>query len=124
MTEINPISRKRKLSFTTPNQNKCICHVENFSGPLISFFEKSWNTFERCAKRQKDAKRAQLEGYWQDGPSRGHYHRKCFQVYTDKSKVARAGKLQQNVIHSVSRGRIKTPKHGTLPLKVKSLRKF
>ena len=35
-----------------------------------------------------------MEGHWQEGP-KGVYHRKCYQVYTDKSKVERAEKQQQ-----------------------------
>lgn len=98
MTEIRPKSSKRPLP--SLNWDKCICHVENVSAPLVSFSDKSWSTFEKCAKRRRDATWNQLEGHWQGGP-RGFYHPKCYQIYTDKSKVERAEKEQKDVEDSI-----------------------
>lgn len=95
MTEIRLNPRKRQLPIAPSNRNKCLCHVENVAGPLILFSDKSWSTFEKCAKRRRDAICNHMEGQWKDGP-KGFYHRTCYQNYTDKSKVERAEKQYQN----------------------------
>jgi len=93
MTEIRQNSRKRQ-SLPSLNWEKCLCRSESYSGPLVKFSDQSWSTFEKCAKRRRDSTWRQMEGHWQEGP-RGVYHRQCYQVYTDKSKVERAVKQQQ-----------------------------
>ena len=87
-------SRKRQLR-QPPNWDKCLCHVQDKSGTLTNFSEKSWLRFEACAKRRKDAIWAKMKGFWQEGP-KGKYHRRCYQVYTDKVKVARAVEKQSH----------------------------
>lgn len=96
MTEIQPGSRKRQFHLTTPNWERCLCHVESVSGLLIPFSEKSWEKFEVCAQRRRDLIWEQMKGHWQGGP-KGKYHRKCYQTYTHKTKVERAEKQQENV---------------------------
>ena len=73
----------------SPSWDKCLCHVQDESGTLTNFSEKSWLRFQACAKRRNDAIWAKMKGYWEEGP-KGKYHRRCYQVYTDKIKVARA----------------------------------
>ena len=80
--------RKHQLR-QSPSWNKCLCHVQDESGALTNFSEKSWLRFQACAKRRNDAIWAKMNGYWEEGP-KGKYHRRCYQVYTDKVKVARA----------------------------------
>ena len=38
-----------------------------------------------------------MKGYWEEGP-KGKYHRRCYQVYTDKVKVTRAVEKQRHTL--------------------------
>ena len=67
--------------------------MQDKSGTLTNFSEKSWLRFQACAKRQNDAIWTKMKGYWEEGP-KGKNHRRCYQVYTDKVKVARAVEKQ------------------------------
>ena len=88
-------SRKRQLQ-QPPNWDKCLCHVQDASGTLTNFSEKSWLRFQACARRRKDPIWAKMKGFWEEGP-KGKYHRRCYQVYTDKVKVARAVEKQRQI---------------------------
>ena len=81
----------------SPNWDKCLCHVEDESGTLTNFSGKSWLTFQTCAKRRRDDIWSKMNGFWEEGP-KGKYHRRCYQVYTDKVKVARAVEKQRNIL--------------------------
>ena len=83
---------KKKRSVTQQlNWDKCLCHVvESSVGKLTAFTEKSWLTFQACANRRKDSIWNMMREAWNEGP-RGSYHRRCYQEYTDKNKVAKAG---------------------------------
>ena len=67
------------------------------SGMLTNFSEKSWLRFQVCAKRPNDVIWARMKGFWEEGP-KGKYHRRCYQVYTDKVKVARAVEKQRHIL--------------------------
>ena len=88
--------RKRQLG-QSPNWDKCLCHVEDESGTLTNFSGKSWLTFQTCAKRRRGDIWSKMNGFWEEGP-KGKYHRRCYQVYTDKVKVARAVEKQRNIL--------------------------
>ena len=89
-------SRKHQLR-QSPSWDKCLCHVLDESGTLTNFSEISWLRFQACAKRRNDAIWAKMKGYWEEGP-KGKYHRRCYQVYTDKVKVARAVEKQRQTL--------------------------
>ena len=89
-------SRKRQLR-QPPNWDKCLCHVQDESGTLTNFSEKSWLRFQACAKRRNDVIWAKMKVFWEEGP-KGKYHRRCYQVYTDKVKVARAVEKQRHIL--------------------------
>ena len=89
-------SRKHQLR-QSPSWDKCLCHVQDESGSLTNFSEKSWLRFQACAKRRNDAIWDKTKGYWEEGP-KGKYHRRCYQVYTDKVKVTRAVEKQHHTL--------------------------
>ena len=89
-------SRKHQLR-QSPSWDKCLCHVQDESGTLTNFSEKSWLRFQACAKRRNDAIWDKMKGYWQEG-RKGKYRRRCYQVYTDKVKVTRAVEKQRHTL--------------------------
>lgn len=97
MAEITPVTRKRStVSIQKPNWDKCLCHVkENVQDKLTSFTDKSWEKFESCSNRRKDAIWMIMKDYWKEGP-KGGYHRQCYQEYTDINKVIKAEQKQHN----------------------------
>ena len=92
MTEL---TYKKRLIIQQPDWDNCLCHVvENSDGKLTAFSQKSWETFQVCANRRKDSIWIKMENAWDEGP-RGSYHRRCYQEYTDKNKVATAEQDRQ-----------------------------
>ena len=89
-------SRKHQLR-QSPSWDKCLCHVQDESGTLYIFSGQSWLRFQACAKRRNDAIWYKMKGYWEEGP-KGKYHRRCYQVYTDKVKVTRAVEKQRHTL--------------------------
>lgn len=59
-------SRKHQLR-QSPSWDKCLCHVQDESGTLTNFSDKSWLRFQACANRRNDAIWAKMKGYWEEG---------------------------------------------------------
>ena len=111
MTEIT--SKKRCVKQQL-NWDKCLCHVvESSDGKLTAFTEKSWVTFQSCANRRKDYIWNTMREAWNEGP-KGSYHRRCYQEYTDKNKVAKA---EQN-LHSSEENISEVPTTASPPKRV------
>ena len=89
-------SRKHQLR-QFPIRDKCLCHVQDELGTLTNFSEKRWLRFQAYAKTRNDAKWAKMKGYWEEGP-KSKFNRRCYQVYTDKVKVARAVEKQHHTL--------------------------
>ena len=98
MADITPVSCTRKRSMSSsiqkPNWNRCLRHVkENFQGQLTSFTGKSWEKFQSCSTRRRDAIWLIMEDYWNEGP-KGGYHWQCYQEYTDINNVSKSLQYQ------------------------------
>ena len=73
--------------------NRCLCHKEGIAGSLVSFTTTSWETFRKAALIRPDGIYGHIGSQWDLGP-RGSYHRKCYQVYTNKEKLERTTKMR------------------------------
>ena len=80
---------------TSIESSSCLCHSDGIKGPLTSFTDVSWKTFEDAAFLRKDSIYENMEGRWDGGPF-GGYHRSCYQMYTAKSHVERVVKKRKS----------------------------
>ena len=94
-----------KIARQEPDWAKCIGHVREEECDLSGFHDQSCDTLKRAAEIRQDSIGLQLKDHWDRGPI-GVKHRKCYQVYTNKTLLDRLQKVSLSPLWHVNRNAV------------------